>query len=604
MASAFEPDVRPAPTPPAASSSNVPSIAWPLVERRRPRALGRPSSERRTPDVGYNATGRLSQSIAPPLAPFRWVAIGVGLVVAYPDLHTTSYRLILGALVLIAYAAYRTWRPIPYTDDRSTAPPMLFEFALATGVVMFTGAWSSPYTFSLLPAAMLAGFSRGSVFAARLTLVCAVIVSAQHLLVDAVSPSEGVRDCAAWLAVTSFVAVTSGVARQVSRESARQQSLALDRLGRLAEANALLFSLHRVAQTLPASLDLDEVLDSSITRLRDLVEFDSVTVLLYEESDGSWVPVRRKGNRDQPTLDAETLPDALQKALEARGTVSEPELARSGGPGLAPRAASGLYCSLRSRGAQIGLIAVESDVANHYGTKDIELLNGLVEPLGVAIDNARWFSRLRSIGADEERSRIARDLHDQIGQSLAYLGFELDRAVRVTKRSKFQPVLIDLRDQVRSVVKEVRETLYDLRTDVSDVQDVGTTMQLFCDRVHERSGLEVNIQRQETGRLPLLQERELWRIAKEAVMNAERHAKASVLTISWHCDGKHAELEVADDGVGFDRRRGRDDSYGMVGMRERATTIGATLEIRSARGAGTTVRVVLDPQDPPDGGRP
>jgi signal transduction histidine kinase len=334
------------------------------------------------------------------------------------------------------------------------------------------------------------------------------------------------------------------------------------------------------------------------------VEFDSVTVLLYEESDGSWVPVRRKGNRDQPTLDADTLPEPLQRALQARGTVHEAELAKVGGPGLAPRAASGLYCSLRSRGAQIGLIAVESDAPNRYGTKDLELLNGLVEPLGVAIDNARWFSRLRSIGADEERSRIARDLHDQIGQSLAYLGFELDRAVRVTKRSKFQPVLIDLRDQVRMVVKEVRETLYDLRTDVSDVQDVGTTMQIFCDRVHERSGLDIRIERHETGRLPLLQERELWRIAKEAVMNAERHAEASVLTIKWECDGKHAELAVSDDGVGFDRRRGREDSYGMVGMRERATTIGATLEIRSARGAGTTVRVVLDPQDPPDGGRP
>jgi signal transduction histidine kinase len=126
-------------------------------------------------------------------------------------------------------------------------------------------------------------------------------------------------------------------------------------------------------------------------------------------------------------------------------------------------------------------------------------------------------------------------------------------------------------------------------------------MQLFCDRVKERSGLDIAMEREETGRLSLLQERELWRIAKEAVMNAERHAKASKLTISWRCDGKRAELAVADDGVGFDRRRGRDDSYGMVGMRERATTIGATLDIKSARGSGTTVRVVLDPQD---GGRP
>ena len=598
---ASEPDVRPlrpAPTP----GGETPAIAWPLVERRRARTT-RSGPDRRADTVSGGA-GRLSQSVAPPLAPFRWAAIGVGLVVAYPDLKFASYRLILGALVLIAYAAYRGWRPIPYTDDRSTAGPMLGEFAVATGVVLLTGAWSSPYVFSLLPAAMLAGFSRGSVFAFRLTLVCSVIVSTWHLLFRHSTATESIRDCAAWLAVTSLVAITSGVARQVSRESARQQSLALDRLGRLAEANALLFSLHRVAQTLPASLDLDEVLDSSITRLRDLVEFDSVTVLLYEESDGSWVPVRRKGNRDQPTLDSESLPDPLQRALQARGTVSEPDLVGAGQAGLAPLARSGLYCSLRSRGAQIGLIAVESEATAHYGTKDIELLNGLVEPLGVAIDNARWFSRLRSIGADEERSRIARDLHDQIGQSLAYLGFELDRAVRATKRSKFQPVLIDLRDQVRSVVTEVRETLYDLRADVSDVQDVGTTMQMFCDRVHERSGLEIHIERHETGRLPLLQERELWRIAKEAVMNAERHSKAGLLTISWECDGKRAVLEVADDGIGFDRRRGREDSYGMTGMRERATTIGASLDIRSARGAGTTVRVVLTPQDDPDGGRP
>src|SRR5262249_28771723 len=200
--------------------------------------------------------------------------------------------------------------------------------------------------------------------------------------------------------------------------------------------------------------------------------------------------------------------------------------------------------------------------------------------------NARWFSRLRSIGADEERSRIARDLHDQIGQSLAYLGFELDRAVKVTNRSKFQPVIVDLRDQVRSVVTEVRGRIYGLRVDVSDVQDVGATMQLFCDRVHERSGLEIKVNRNETGRLPLLQERELWRIAKEAVMNAERHAKASTLTIRWQCDGKRAELEVADDGVGFDRRRGRGDSYGIVGLRGRGPPIGATAATRLGRGPG------------------
>src|SRR5438093_8491842 len=111
MASAPEPEVRPVRSAPPAATGGVPPIAWPLVERRHPRATGRVGPDRRA-DGRQSATGRLSQSVPPPLAPFRWVAIGVGLIVAYPDLHVTSYRLMLGAIVLIAYAAGRTWRPI------------------------------------------------------------------------------------------------------------------------------------------------------------------------------------------------------------------------------------------------------------------------------------------------------------------------------------------------------------------------------------------------------------------------------------------------------------------------------------------------------------
>src|SRR5262249_19970766 len=113
----------------AAVTSDEPSIAWPLVERRRAQAASRPAGQdRRATGPGAGA-GRYS-SAAPPLAVFRWVAIGVGLIVAWPNLSTTSYRLLFGAVVLIAYAAFRTVRPIPYTDDRSQAVPMLLEFAL------------------------------------------------------------------------------------------------------------------------------------------------------------------------------------------------------------------------------------------------------------------------------------------------------------------------------------------------------------------------------------------------------------------------------------------------------------------------------------------
>ena len=105
-----------------------------------------------------------------------------------------------------------------------------------------------------------------------------------------------------------LVALVAGYTRRISGEADRQQSLALDRLGRLADANTLLFSLHRVAQTLPASLDLDEALDSTMRRLRDLFDYAVAAVLLYEETDHGWVTARQEGIRLPARLTSSELP--------------------------------------------------------------------------------------------------------------------------------------------------------------------------------------------------------------------------------------------------------------------------------------------------------
>ncbi len=99
-------------------------------------------------------------------------------------------------------------------------------------------------------------------------------------------------------------------------------------------------------------------------------------------------------------------------------------------------------------------------------------------------------------------------------------------------------------------------------------------------------------------RLPILQEREMWRIAQEALANVERHARATAVRIVWRCDGERALIDVTDNGVGFESSTaGRLDSYGVLGMRERASSIGASLEILSAPGRGTRVRCSLNPND-------
>ncbi len=106
----------------------------------------------------------------------------------------------------------------------------------------------------------------------------------------------------------------------------------------------------------------------------------------------------------------------------------------------------------------MALVAIEHSSRRRFGAREAELLTGLAEPLALAIDNGLWFDRLRMLGAEGERDRLARDLHDRIGQGLAYVGLELDRC----RASRTRPDLAGCARRFR-LLGEVRETLHQLR---------------------------------------------------------------------------------------------------------------------------------------------
>jgi signal transduction histidine kinase len=497
--------------------------------------------------------------------------------------------------LLVLYTLYRTLRPLRYGDDTTSLLLVLGEVAGTVLGLTATGYWESPFAFSMVTAVAVAGFARGFGFGLRIAVASILAVTIPAAL-EPMFTSDDLRTAVQWSVEILLVAIVAGYARRISGEAERRQSAALDRLGRLSDANALLYQLHQVTQTLPASLDLDEVLDATCAQLSDLFDYDALAIVLHDDTDERWHTLRREGGRPPAHMGDDDLPAPLTRAIRQRRLVSEGNLLASGGPGLSGSAGSGLYTVLSARGSIIGVVSIEHSDTHHFANRDIELLSGFAEPAALAIDNARWFSRLRTVGADEERTRIARDLHDRIGQSLAYLAFELDRIVKNNgnRNEAVTHALDQLRGDVRGVIGEVRDTLYDLRTDVTETQSLPSTLESFLNRVRERSGLRVGIRAQETGRLPILQEREMWRVAQEAVTNVERHAQATQVSITWRCDGHAASLEIADDGVGFPvGTAGRLDSYGILGMRERAASIGATLTVDSQPGKGTRVRCAL-----------
>ncbi len=520
----------------------------------------------------------------------------MSLVLASPEIQDRDLRLAAVAAVLLANTLYRTIRPLRYDED-STASLLvvLGEVAVTVLALTATGYWQSPLAFSMLTAVAVAGFARGFGFGFRIAVASILAVSIPWALEPRFTYEDG-RTTTQWGVEILLVALVAGYARRISHEAEERQSAALDELGRLTDANALLYQLHQVTQTLPASLDLDEVLDATCAQLSDLFDYDSLALLLHDDTDDRWHTVRREGGRPPNTMHERELPPALLKATRSRRVISEPNLLASGGPGLAGSAGSGLYLALIARGSLVGLVSIEHGAPHHFDARDVELLAGFAEPAALAVDNARWFSRLRTVGADEERTRIARDLHDRIGQSLAYLAFELDRIVKNNgpRDDVVAHALDQLRGDVRGVIGEVRDTLYDLRTDVSEAQGLPATLNSFLNRVRDRSGLEAALRSHETGRLPILQEREIWRVAQEAITNVERHARATHVSVVWRCDGRSASLEVVDDGEGFPvGNAGRLDSYGLMGMRERSASIGATLTVDSQIGKGTRVRCTL-----------
>lgn len=538
-------------------------------------------------------------SFRPAILGVRGATTAVTLVLASSFIAEGDWPVIGWAVVVLTYNIVRLFQPVRIQNDTASLLRVLAEIALHVLAVVPTGYWGSPFVFSLLTAIMVAGFARGFGFAVRVGSASVIAVALPSALAQGTS-SDMLRTSLQWTTLLLLVAAVAGYARHINVEADRQHTLALDRLGRLSDANALLFALHRVAQSLPSSLDLDEVLDSTVRRVEDLFTYDVAAVLLLDETGGGWRTVRSDGNRLPTSWAAGALPAPAEQAARTGRLVHEPDLSRAHGPGLGVESRCGLYAPLVGRERVVGLVAVEHAAAAHFNSRDRDLLGGFVAPAALAIDNALWFNRLRTVGADEERTRIARDLHDRIGQSLAYLAFELDRIVKADDRGDaVGPALDRLRADMRGVIGEVRDTLYDLRTDVSEHSDLPATLQEYVERVGGRSQLDLRLDVKAEVRLPLRQEREVFRIAQEALTNVERHSDADRCLVRWWCRESGGLLEVRDDGRGFAAGKdGRLDSYGLLGMRERAASIGAALDVDTVEGVGTTIRChVNEPEE-------
>jgi two-component system, NarL family, sensor histidine kinase UhpB len=211
-----------------------------------------------------------------------------------------------------------------------------------------------------------------------------------------------------------------------------------------------------------------------------------------------------------------------------------------------------------------------------------DALNSMLERL----EAERRESARRALAAQEgERSRIARELHDEVGQTLTAVALRAERAAEQPSRQS--EALTEIAETVLRSLEDVHRIGRELRPEALDDLGLVNALITLCSRVGRQSGLRVR--RDLDGQLPALPpdvELVIYRVAQEALTNALRHAHGTEVSVSLKLTRGSVVLHVSDDGRGLPQRK---REGGLGGMRERAMLIGAALEINSAQGRGTDI---------------
>jgi len=266
------------------------------------------------------------------------------------------------------------------------------------------------------------------------------------------------------------------------------------------------------------------------------------------------------------------------------------------------------------------LVSCQPEVCYDASGSNHQLLVSIGSQLAVAIENIRLYEALRQkkkamssflrkyIAAQEdERKRIARELHDDTAQSLTALALAIETALQanVSTASDVKALLEPARPLAQRVYGEISRIIHDLRPSLLD--DLGLTEAIgwYADHRLRPLGVQVTLEAPESDRrLTPEMETTLFRVAQEAMSNVAKHARAENVTLSVDIKPDGVVLEVDDDGCGFDikntlagGKNGKNgSSFGLLGMRERVHLLGGTLSVESQPGQGTSVRVRIPVQ--------
>ncbi len=403
-------------------------------------------------------------------------------------------------------------------------------------------------------------------------------------------------------------------------ERVRQRTVELERRNREQAA------LNRIAATVSRSLDLETIMTASLDELLEIMSADAGGMFLASVEGVAARTVQRglPDDGQQRCLSPQTRDCLCGQALGNAEAILVEDLNRY--QGWIPAAcrvrgfASLAIVPVQAKGEPLGVLLAASVQSDHLGQADLELLKAIGNTVGVAVENASLHEELREKEAvrsqllrqaisaqEEERKRIARELHDESAQVLATLLVEIGAAENLLAPTDqaAQGILSRAKADATRALTEMRQMILDLRPSALDDLGLVAAVQWYAKTRLEADGVRVNLKIDGSQRrLPATVETALFRIAQEALNNVLKHANARSANIFLRFADSSVAITVEDDGQGFDvsslaARKDLSQGLGLLGMRERAALLGgkASIESQPGRGSRVSVEIPLEGHD-------
>ena len=369
---------------------------------------------------------------------------------------------------------------------------------------------------------------------------------------------------------------------------------------KVADRTRELAIINSIISVASQSLDIQEILEDALNKTVEQMGFEAGAAFRFEAQPAPAHLMAHRGIEPAVAIDlmnryaitSQRIPAAYPKEVTTLGVEDfqdekiKDQLTQIGFQLL-------IYVPLSTKGHELGFFLLGKHALSQLSPEELALLTSIGKHVGVAMENARLYEQAEQTAIAGERNRLARELHDAVTQTLFSASLIADVLPTIWKRNPEEGMqnLEELRQLTRGALAEMRTMLLEMRPETLERADLRTLLTQLADAFvgRVRVPLDLHIR----GDCELTHEVKLvfYRVAQEALNNIAKHSGARQVELRLECQPGQMRLLIKDDGLGFDLDSVPPDHLGITIMRERTSSIGASLQIESQIGLGTTVEL-------------